>query len=151
MSYVSGNCSVCFDDLTPSNYLIVCWNSHSLCADCYKRQKQPRRSREGVRYPTTCPECREGMFDWDIPQVARRVVVRRCGRCREPGHDRRTCPLTIAERRRESAEAAVVGAERRLAVLRDDWPWAVALEDRAITQLAELRRRWEELTGEVWT
>ena len=90
---MSGNCSVCFDDLTPSNYLIVCWNSHSLCEDCYKRQKKPRRSLEGIRYATTCPECREEMFDWDLPQVARRVVVRKCGWCRVPGHDRRTCPL----------------------------------------------------------
>jgi hypothetical protein len=77
-------CPICWEDLNEDNYQVICWNSHQLCRGCYRRHKRSRGAK--------CPECRGTMIDWDVEVVA--VVVRRarrCGICRQEGHDRRSC------------------------------------------------------------
>jgi hypothetical protein len=77
-------CPICWEDLNDDNYQVICWNSHQLCRGCYQRHKRSRGAK--------CPECRGTLIDWDVEVVA--VVVRRarrCGICRQEGHDRRRC------------------------------------------------------------
>jgi hypothetical protein len=76
-------CPICWEDLNDDNYQVVCWNDHQLCRECYQRHKQTRGAK--------CPECRGELFNWDVEVVAVVVRRRRCGICRQEGHDRRRC------------------------------------------------------------
>tara|TARA_R110000803_G_scaffold43313_6_gene92515 strand:- start:11301 stop:11849 length:549 start_codon:yes stop_codon:yes gene_type:complete len=74
MSCPEGECQVCYTDFTQDNYIIICWNEHALCKDCYEKQIKPRTTvvdygdgnSLGYRanVSTKCPFDREVMFDW---------------------------------------------------------------------------------------
>ena len=93
-------CPVCYDDDADT---LVCENAHTLCGDCYKKMMSDDRSGN-----KNCAECREPMFVWDNPILnpvrAERVPPEavpewsrpRCGICSQGGHNRSTCPHSVA-------------------------------------------------------
>ena len=93
-------CPVCYDDDADT---LVCENAHTLCGDCYKKMMSDDRSAN-----KNCAECRSPMFVWDNPILnpvrAERVPPEavpewsrpRCGICSQVGHNRSTCPHSVA-------------------------------------------------------
>jgi hypothetical protein len=148
------NCSVCYDEMTEDTKNIVCWNEHTLCDACYKECLKPRTTDGGFNgasfnINTGCPTCREPMFDWSITTTVTTTTTtttttrtpRRCGVCREAGHDRRNCPEAYL-RRLEAADVAAARVQhgrwgRRLTVGNSRYVW-----DRE-------RREWRNLAGVV--
>ena len=65
-------CLCCMEEYNKENYMIICWNSHSLCNECYKKCIAPKRVQ--ISYSTDpndtvvlinkCPVCRTDMFNW---------------------------------------------------------------------------------------
>ena len=93
-------CPVCYDD-DPDT--LVCENAHTLCDRCYKKMMSDDRSAN-----KNCAECRSPMFVWDNPILnpvrAERAPPEavpersrpRCGICSQVGHNRSTCPHSVA-------------------------------------------------------
>ena len=65
-------CLCCMEKYTKDNYIIICWNNHSLCNECYKKCIEPKRVQfsysdhpeDTLALNNVCPVCREGMFNW---------------------------------------------------------------------------------------
>jgi hypothetical protein len=130
----NNNCPICYDDI-PQGLMIVCWNEHSLCDGCYKRQITPRRGGEyNEQINTNCPECREPMFDWISGMMPTRRR-NRCGICREEGHNRTSCQ----DSRAVEARAERVRLLNEQQVLRDQERRARLDREREARRVAEER------------
>lgn len=53
---MTDTCPVCYDENAD---IVVCWNSHSLCSNCYKTMMASERGSN-----QNCAECRVPMFRW---------------------------------------------------------------------------------------
>ena len=62
-------CVICIQELNNDNSIIVCWNEHKLCCNCYditirQNTKITPITNTRITNITKCPFCRINMFDW---------------------------------------------------------------------------------------
>ena len=172
-------CPICLDDLNPENSIIGCWNDHKVCETCFRKQFQPTMG-EGLHFgrpaDPRCSICRQDLIPWfgkqgggsgefnaqTRPPAHRRNShrrregsTRRCGVCRQTGHDRRNCPQGQGVAQiTHNAQEFIADAPPGLALAQNpnNQPLLdqVLLASRRVRELSESHRldnEWFRITG----